>query len=144
MAISNILGSCTANILGSFSLGLIFARTDLTVSDQDKTSSRLYSGLLVFIGALVALLGPGWGTLINFFENRRAASAGRWAGISLLVAFAVYVGGIVYGIQRGNIVAPEGSDSDSDTSDDGTSESEDEDEPSEESVGRSAIPTVFV
>jgi Ca2+/Na+ antiporter len=92
--------------------------------------------LLVIIGGLVAVLGPGWG----LFWRREALGAGRWAGIALLVAFAVYVGGIVYGIQKGNIIAPEGSDSDSDTSDEGTSESEDEDEPSEESGYRRGIP----
>jgi Ca2+/Na+ antiporter len=136
LAISNILGSCTANILGSLSIGFCFASANLTISAQDQSSSRIYSGLLVIIGGLVAVLGPGWG----LFWRREALGAGRWAGIALLVAFAVYVGGIVYGIQKGNIIAPEGSDSDSDTSDEGTSESEDEDEPSEESGYRRGIP----
>jgi Ca2+/Na+ antiporter len=140
LAISNILGSCTANILGSFSIGLCFASANLTISDQDNSSSRIYSGLLVIIGGLVALFGPGWGLLSSLFGRREALGAGRWAGIALLVAFAVYLGGIVYGIQRGNIIAPEGSDSDSDTSDEGTSESEDDDEPSEESGDRRGIP----
>jgi len=140
LAISNILGSCTANILGSFSIGLCFASTNLTISDQDKSSSRIYSGLLVVIGALVTLLGPVWGLLSSLFGRRQALGAGRWAGIALLVAFAVYVGGIVYGIQKGEIVAPEGSDSGSDSSDEATSESEDEDEPSEERGERRAIP----
>jgi hypothetical protein len=139
LAISNILGSCTANILGTFSIGLCFAPTNLTISEHDRSSSRIYSGLLVVIGGLVALFGPGWGLLSSVFGRRDTFSAGRWAGILLLVAFAVYVGGIVYGIQKGNIIAPEGSDSDSDTSDDATSESEDEDEPSEESGGRRDI-----
>ena len=140
LAISNILGSCTANILGSFPIGLCFASASLTIMDQDRTSSRTYSGLLVIIGGLVALFGPGWGLLSSLFGRMEALGAGRWAGIALLLAFAVYVAGIVYGIQKGNIIAPEGSDSDSDTSDEGTSESEDEDEPSEESGHRRGIP----
>ena len=102
----------------------------------------IYSGLLVIIGGLVALFGPGWGLVSSLFGRREALGAGRWAGIALLVAFAVYVGGIVYEIQKGNIIAPEGSDSDSDTSDDGTSESEDEDEPSEETGDRRGIPVL--
>ena len=142
LAISNILGSCTANILGSFSVGLCFASANLTISDQDKSSSRIYSGLLVIIGGLVALFGPGWGLVTGLFGRRETLGASRWAGIILLVAFAFYVGGIVYGIQKGNIIAPEGSDSDSDTSDEATSESEDEDEPSEESGDRRRIPVV--
>lgn len=147
LAISNILGSCTANILGSFSLGLIFARSDslLSISDQDKSSSRIYSWLLVIVGAFVILFGPGWGMLLKAFKRGGAeASAGRWAGIFLLIAFALYVGGIVYGIQRGTIIAPEDSDSDSDsdsdTSDDATC---DEDETLTESNERPAtsLPT---
>jgi len=98
--------------------------------------------LLVIIGGFVALFGPGWGLVSSLFGRRETLGAGRWAGIVLLVAFAVYVGGIVYGIQKGNIIAPEGSDSDTDTSDDGTSESEDEDEPSEESGDRRGIPVL--
>jgi hypothetical protein len=126
LAISNILGSCTANILGSFSLGLIFARSDtLTISDQDKSSSRIYSIILVIIGIFVVFFGPGW-EMIKTGGGK--GGAGRWVGIVLLVMFGLYVGGIVYGIQRGQVIAPEGSDSDSDTSDD----SSDEDEPSDE------------
>lgn len=130
LAISNILGSCTANILGSFSLGLIFARDgSLTISEQDKASSKIYSVILVILGVFVVLFGPGWGVVKSLFnQTKDGNSAGRWVGIVLLIAFGLYVGGIVYGIQRGNIIAPEGSDSDSDSSD----ESEDEDEPSDE------------
>jgi hypothetical protein len=130
LAISNILGSCTANILGSFSLGLIFARNgSLVISEHDKVSSRLYSGILIIISLFVIWVGPAWGYLLGSNRHERQhTSAGLWAGILLLIAFALYIGGIVYGIHRGNIVAPEGSDSDSDTSD----ESSDEDEPSDE------------
>ena len=132
LAISNILGSCTANILGSFSLGLIFARNgSLTISQQDKASSRIYSGILIVIGLFVILVGPGWGYLLGLFKQEvQHGSAGRWAGILLLVTFVVYVGGILYGIQQGNVIAPEGSDSDSDS--DTTDDSSDEDEPSDE------------
>jgi hypothetical protein len=145
LAISNILGSCTANILGSFSLGLIFARSDnpLTISNQDQSSSRIYSGLLVIIGGIVVLFGPGWGVLRDLFkrggdEASAGASAGRWAGILLLIMFVLYVGGIFNGIRRGKVIAPEGSDSesDSDSSDGGTSD--DEDEASEVSSRRRA------
>lgn len=144
LAISNVLGSATANIVGSFSLGLIFAHPDrpLSITDQDRSSSRIYSGVLVIVGCFVVMVGPAWSLLKG---TKSKGSAGRWAGILLLVAFVLYVGGIVYGIQRGNIVAPEGSDSDSDSSDDATSDSEsdDEDEPSDESPRQPILSAVI-
>lgn len=133
LALSNVLGSCTANILGSFSLGLIFARPDnpLAISDQDRSSARIYSALLASIAGLVVLIGPAWGMLLNSTEKGGdVGSAGRWAGILLLTMFALYVGGLVYGIQGGKVIAPEGSDSD--TSDEESSEDEDEREGSSE------------
>lgn len=141
LAISNVLGACTANILGSFSLGLIFAPSSLTISGQDQFSSRIYSGLLVAICIFVIVVGPGWKLFAGFCWTGEIGSAGRWAGILLLVTFTVYVVGIVYGIQKGSVVAPEGSDSDS--SSDETSESEDEDEPSEETGDRPIFPILI-
>ena len=83
------------------------------------------------MGLFVTLVGPGWGRLLGLFKQEvQYRSAGRWAGVLLLVTFVVYVGGILYGIQQGNVIAPEGSDSDSDS--DTTDDSSDEDEPSDE------------
>ncbi|GFZ45973.1 hypothetical protein JCM24511_03706 [Saitozyma sp. JCM 24511] len=145
LAISNILGSCTANILGSFSIGLLFSRRDapLTLSANDAFSGRLYSSILVLLEVGVIVLGPGW-TLLRHRGHAggvgEGKSAGRWVGIVLLVGFALYVAGIWYGIKKGTMIAPEGSDSESesDTSDeDGTGDTEDEGERRDRSgVGR--------
>jgi hypothetical protein len=108
LAISNILGSCTANILGSFSIGLLFSRRDapLTLSANDAFSGRLYSSILVLIEVGVMILGPGW-TLLRHRGHAGGAeegkSAGRWVGIVLLVGFAMYVAGIWYGIKKGKM-----------------------------------------
>ena len=113
LALANVLGSCTANILGSFSIGLIFAPNPLTISPDERFSARLYSTLLVLLSIVLVIVGPGYNALFAQRGNARE-SAGRWVGIVLLITFCLYVGGIAVGIQRGKVSAPEGSDSDSD------------------------------
>ncbi|PQE20341.1 Sodium calcium exchanger membrane region protein [Rutstroemia sp. NJR-2017a BBW] len=109
LAIGNIVGSSISNILGAFSLGLIFSPVDLAFD----RSSKIYTTILLVLATLYATV------LFTF------GSFGRVGGGILVVAFAVYVVSIAYAIYKGIVAAPEDdSDSDSDTdssSDDGES-----------------------
>ena len=68
------------------------------------------------LGILVIALGPGWQGILAVAAVMLSRSAGRWAGVVLIVTFGFYVAGIMYGIRKGIVVAPEDSDSDSETS----------------------------
>lgn len=121
----------TANILGSFSIGLLFRPAALNYNEM--FSARLYVSLMLFLSFILIIAGPGWGWILRGLQvgipvkrARRAQSAGKWAGIVLLCLFGVYVGGIAWGIYRGTVTPPEGSDSDSSDTD-SDSEMEDED-----------------
>ena len=110
LAIGNIVGSTISNILGAFSLGLLFHSTSpKIVFDR---SSRIYS-LLLLVLTLFA-------TLLSFLGTR-----GSWKvfGGILLAIFVVYVISVAWAISRGAITAPEASDSD--TSDNDSSEDSD-------------------
>ncbi len=102
MALGNLMGSSIANILGSFSLGLLFIRS--TAFDR---SSKIYAVvLMVLTSVLLACL------LILGATLKRAA------GVFLITFFVVYVASIASLIYEGTLTAPEndsdyGSDSDS-------------------------------
>ncbi|KAI8903648.1 Sodium/calcium exchanger protein-domain-containing protein [Powellomyces hirtus] len=100
LGLGNVLGSCTANILGSFSLGLLFPGP--AHSPKMDTSARIYTALMMLVTALVC--GLAWGNVL-----------GRVAGEFLISTFVVYIAVIAYGIYRGAMDAPELSDSDSDS-----------------------------
>jgi Ca2+/Na+ antiporter len=108
LAAGNVVGSSISNILGAFSLGLLFNRAEKLEFDQ---SSKVYS-LLLFI--LTTAVIP-----IFYFPGRLV-----WAisGGLLVAAFVLYLAGIAWAISRGQMTAPEGSDDgssdDEDTSDD--------------------------
>jgi Ca2+/Na+ antiporter len=121
LALGNILGSSISNILGAFSLGLLFQSGDVTFD----RSSKIYTGItLVFTTILVLYLG--------FLR-----SAGRFVGGVLVALFAVYVASIGYYIYKGVMAAPEDEDSDSDDddSDDGSEDSSDDESVSSHSSG---------
>ena len=131
LAVSNVIGSMTANILGSFSIGLLFRPAPL--DNNEMFSARLYVSLMLLLSFVLIAAGPGWGWILRGLQvgipikqARRAQSAGKWAGIVLLCLFVVYVGGIAFGIYRGSVTPPEGSDSDSSDTD-SDSEMDDED-----------------
>ena len=100
----NIVGSAVSNILGAFSLGLLFHRNDGEEILFDK-SSKIYSLLLLLLTIFIAVL-MGFG-----HENMWTIVGGVVIGL-----FVVYVGSIAWVISKGRIRAPELSDSD--TSDD--------------------------
>jgi Ca2+/Na+ antiporter len=118
MALGNLMGSSIANILASFSLGLLFMKT----ATFDR-SSKIYAATLLGL-TLVFLL------LLFTLDDRF-----KWAaGVLLIVAFVVYVASVAVAIYRGTMTAPEDdsdSDSDNDDSDsdsDGGRDSEEKEE----------------
>jgi Ca2+/Na+ antiporter len=110
LALGNVIGSSIANILSSFSLGLLFIK-----KVEFDRSSKIYTAVLLaatslFLVVLATLkLFPKWIT-----------------GSLLIVLFVVYVGSVASLIYRGTLVAPE-SDSDSDSDSDGESDHVDND-----------------
>lgn len=115
LALANVVGSSIGNILGAFSLGLLFHKGD----PRFDKSSRLYSLALLLITTAVSV--P---LLFDHIPN------GHILGIVLVVTFAIYVTSIAWTISRGIMAAPVGSDSDSDSESEEDSTSSD-DEPGE-------------
>ncbi|KAK1482741.1 hypothetical protein CTAM01_13539 [Colletotrichum tamarilloi] len=110
LALCNIVGSAISNILGAFSLGLIFRKQGVAV--EFDRSARIYSLLLLGITTAVIPITYLPRTLLW-----------RVTGIVLIVGFVVYLLSIGWAISRGTLVAPEGSDSDSSSDGDDTSSS---------------------
>lgn len=128
LALGNVLGSCVANILGAFSLGLLVQAQAQQNQNQNQNgitsfdaSARLYATVLFTVTtAVVVLWGVGW----------------LWTKVSgalLVLAFAIYVVGVGWSIYRGILDAPE--DSDSDGNSDSGSESSSSPDSMPEGVG---------
>ncbi|RFN54504.1 hypothetical protein FIE12Z_1292 [Fusarium flagelliforme] len=100
LAVGNIVGSAISNILGAFSLGLLFHPTGSHI--EFDRSSRIYSLCLLVITTFVA---P-----IIYFPQRIVWLA---CGSVLIALFAIYLISIGWAISRGSLTAPEGSDDDS-------------------------------
>lgn len=106
----NIIGSTISNILGAFSLGLLFHSQDRIAFDQ---SSKMYCIILLVLTLLIAgLLG---------FAHHLVWKA---VGGVLIAVFAVYIAVIAWTIAKGIFDAPELSDSDSESDSDGDEEQE--------------------
>ncbi|KAH6962632.1 hypothetical protein BKA56DRAFT_451002, partial [Ilyonectria sp. MPI-CAGE-AT-0026] len=109
LAVGNIVGSAISNLLGAFSLGLVFHRGEAVQFDN---SSRVYSIILLLLTTCVTplayLKGKTWWTIF---------------GAVLIAVFAIYMVSIGWAISKGSLTAPEDSDSDSgdDESSDGGS-----------------------
>lgn len=106
LALGNILGSSISNILGAFSLGLVFATESRVVFDR---SSKIYTTVLLGLTTFFALF-------ILFGED-----LGRVGGGVLVGTFVVYVTSIAWAIYKGVVAPPEDSDSDSDSDDESES-----------------------
>ncbi|CAG8983581.1 hypothetical protein HYALB_00004601 [Hymenoscyphus albidus] len=105
LAMGNIVGSSISNILGAFSLGLVFSPNPI-VFDR---SSKIYCTILLVLTSLFILLA-------NFLEQ-----FGKAIGVGLVAAFGVYVGSVGWAIYKGIVTPPENdsdSDSDSDSEED--------------------------
>lgn len=112
MALGNLMGSSIANVLGSFSLGLLCAQK-MMVFDR---SSRIYS---------TALLGHVLLFLLVLYTV--PAEAQQMAGIGLVVAFMGHMASVAWLVSRDILTAPEDdsdTDSDSDTGSNSDSDSD--------------------
>ncbi|KAK3946234.1 hypothetical protein QBC46DRAFT_2799 [Diplogelasinospora grovesii] len=126
LALGNLVGSSIANILASFSLGLLFMKK----AEFDR-SSKIYTAVLLGLTTVYLLL--------LFTLNATL----KWmAGGLLIVAFVVYVGSVATLIYRGTLVAPvddsdsDSSDSDGDDGSDDDSDSDDDRRANDEEQGR--------
>lgn len=100
LALGNIVGSTISNILGAFSLCLLFYPQGL----EFDRSAKLYSVLLLAITTLFVMLA--------YFNQLNQV-----VGVILIVLFGFYLVSIFYAIYKGIASPPEFSDSDSDGSD---------------------------
>lgn len=111
LAVGNVVGSAISNILGAFSLGLMFRKDDgPVVFDR---SSKIYTLLLLLLTVLI-------------FGLSEFGHHGVWriAGGVSIGLFVIYAGSIAWSITRGLVVAPELSDTDSDSDDSSDDEEE--------------------
>ncbi|KAH7386730.1 hypothetical protein DE146DRAFT_665514 [Phaeosphaeria sp. MPI-PUGE-AT-0046c] len=110
LAIGNIIGSAISNILGAFSLGLLFHSRDEPI--HFDRSSRVYSLVLLAITTFTVLILYLPATYMWLAH-----------GIILVLLFAIYIASVGWAIARGVLAAPEDSDSDdSDSSNTGSEE----------------------
>lgn len=100
LALGNAIGSSISNILGAFSLGLLF-QTSIPTFD---TSSKIYTSILLFCTSAITTLA-----LTNLL--------GKAVGGILIATFGVYLVSIGWGIYKGRLTPAELSDSDDDGSD---------------------------
>lgn len=114
LALGNIIGSSISNILGAFSLGLLFQSAPaLGTADRFDVTAKIYTAL-TFLVTTVAV-GVIYFDVLN-----------RVMGVVLVVAFAVYIASIAYAIYRGVNIPVSDSDSESDDdSDSGIGEDDD-------------------
>ncbi|KAK9360707.1 hypothetical protein V1504DRAFT_453705 [Lipomyces starkeyi] len=125
IALGNVIGSTISNILGAFSLGLLFHQAGSGGIVFDG-SSKIYSTILLLVTTIVAVALVPKGV------------AGKVFGGSLIAAFVLYIGSVLWGISRGRMVAPELSDSD-DSSDESESEGESDDTSDIEEAARHGL-----
>jgi Ca2+/Na+ antiporter len=112
LAIGNIIGSAISNILGAFSLGLLFH--DKNVPIRFDRSSRIYSLVLLVVTTFTAV--------ITYYPGRTTWMV---CGSILIASFGIYIASVGWAISRGTLTAPEDSDSEnSDDSDEESSEDE--------------------
>lgn len=113
LAIANVVGSAISNILGAFSLGILFAPDSIRFDDSAKRFSIIQAGITTLVIGLVILIqlqqtGKGKnGGAKGLFENV--------VGVSLIVIFVLYFVGLSWAISRGMLNAPADSDSDSES-----------------------------
>ncbi|MCJ1393430.1 hypothetical protein MMC18_006304 [Xylographa bjoerkii] len=108
LALGNILGSSISNILGAFSLGLIFASGEI----KFDRSSKIYTALTLLFTVIFVLI-------LAFFK-----SIGRAAGGILVALFVAYFASVAYYIYKGVMAAPEDDDDDDSDDDDDDDDSD--------------------
>lgn len=102
LALGNVVGSAISNILGAFSLGLLFYSTGGDGISFDASSKR-YTVLQLAV-TVFAAISLGLKEHLNL----------RLVGIGLIVMFVLYLGSVFWAIRKGLVTGPELSDSDDD------------------------------
>ncbi|EST08424.1 Sodium/calcium exchanger membrane region [Kalmanozyma brasiliensis GHG001] len=111
LAIANVVGSAISNILGAFSLGILFAPDAVKFDDSSKRfaiiQAAITSLVLLLVGAVQIQHADKDAKLSSkrLFENV--------VGVSFIVIFVLYFVGLSWAISRGMLAAPQGSDSES-------------------------------
>ena len=95
LALGNVIGSCISNILGAFSLGLLFR----PFSEFDQ-SARVYSLVQLAITAAV----------VTSLATAGPAKMGKIGGSILVSSFVIYILSVAWSIYRGIVKLPEGDD----------------------------------
>ncbi|KAM7206200.1 Sodium/calcium exchanger domain containing protein [Rhypophila sp. PSN 637] len=121
LAVGNLIGSSIANILASFSLGLLF----MGQKAEFDRSSKIYTAVLLVVSSVFLLFL----LTIGHISSGSAGLLKFISGVFLIMAFVVYVVSVCSLIYRGTLTAPEDSDSDSDS--DSSSDSDDSDSDSD-------------
>ncbi|KAK3073143.1 hypothetical protein LTR53_005525 [Teratosphaeriaceae sp. CCFEE 6253] len=130
LALGNIVGSAISNILGAFSLGLLFHKASEGPVVFDR-SAKLYMVLQLAVTGLVA--GLLW------FESRLRR---KLAGGLLIALFAFYLVSVLWAIGKGRLAAPELSDSeDGDDTDSEEGSTDAPDHPNDERPSNGAYGT---
>jgi Ca2+/Na+ antiporter len=101
LALGNVVGSAISNVLGAFSLGILFHPGAM----EFDRSAKIYAALLLFITTLFVVLA--------FFDQLNVVT-----GWLLIGGFVVYILSIGYAIYKGVTEAPQLSDSESDSDSD--------------------------
>ena len=89
LALGNVVGSTIANILGAFSLGLLFHQGTIVFDKEAK----LYTGMLLIFTSIFTLLAA-------------VGHLDLTGGIFFLVGFGVYVVTVCWGIYEGFLTKP--------------------------------------
>ncbi|KAF5007209.1 hypothetical protein F66182_15758 [Fusarium sp. NRRL 66182] len=114
LALGNIIGSSISNILGAFSLGLLFQSAPvLGTADRFDTTAKIYTALAFLITSIA--VGVIYFDVLN-----------RITGVVLVATFTIYIASIAYAMYHGVNIPVSDSDSESDdNSDSGIGEDDD-------------------
>ncbi|TKY86489.1 hypothetical protein EX895_004638 [Sporisorium graminicola] len=115
LAIANVVGSAISNILGAFSLGILFAPSAVKFDESSKRFAVIQAGISTVVLLLIAAVQIQHADRGAKLTSKRVFE--NVVGISLIVIFILYFVGLSWAISRGMLTAPQASHSDSSSSD---------------------------
>ncbi|CDU25772.1 uncharacterized protein SPSC_05943 [Sporisorium scitamineum] len=115
LAIANVVGSAISNILGAFSLGILFAPNAVKFDDSSKRFAVIQAGITTVVLLLITAVQVQHADHDAKLASKRLFE--NVVGISLIVIFILYFVGLSWAISQGMLAAPQASDSDSSSSD---------------------------
>lgn len=116
LAIGNVVGSAISNILGAFSLGILFAPSAVRFDDSSRRFSIIQAGITTVVLLLVAAVQVQHADKDAKLSSKRLFE--NVVGVSFIVIFILYFVGLSWAISRGMLAAPQGSDSEASSSSD--------------------------